>query len=229
MGDSMLRFADKAERDEIDAGKILLNNEMLSGYEILQLISDYKAENGITDDDIEGDPYAFNSEKFQEYIKNHLEKEITRNKLLKEASDIVNAVKESHKSELEEVKATPVERRSKLLRIRSRDDGEKEPTNSKNNPVKWASEDEIKEMVEEFKKLHKQQEDLMTQCIVGENLADSTFGWNIDLYLATEKVKRLLVDKILSEKYHQPRNAYMRQHFMEEYIREYNNVAVKEM
>lgn len=72
-------------------------------------------------------------------------------------------------------------------------------------------------MVEEFKKLHKQQEDLMMQCITGDGLADSTFGWNIDMYFATEKLKCVLVDKILSEKYHQAKARYMREQFMEEY------------
>lgn len=223
MGDAMLIGEDKDENPRINVGR-LLTNSLLDNSDILRLIQDYKVENGIADDDVESNPYAFNAEKFQEYIKSHLEEEITKHKLLKEAGEIVASIKAEHIEDLKDMTRERESSRSNLLRLKNRrDDCEKEATNSHGTPVKWSSKEEINEMVEEFKKLHKQQEDLMLQCITGDALADSTFGWNVDMYFATEKLKRVLVDKIISEKYHQPRSRYQRQNFMEEYTNEYNS------
>ena len=214
MGDS------KASDSRIDAGLLLTNNS-LDNFDILKLIQDYKIENGIANDDVESSPYAFDAEKFQEYIKSHLEEEITKHKLLKEASEIVASVKADH---LEDLKDMPQEKNS----FRSRDnlikDTKKEAVNSHGNPVKWASKEEIDKMIEEFKKLHKQQEDLMMQCINGESTADSTFNWSVDMYWATEKLKRALVDKILSEKFHDARVKNVT-NFMNEYSKQYNELA----
>lgn len=224
MGNAMFIGEDKAEDSRISAGRLLTNN-FLDNSDILRLIQDYKIENGIANDDVESNPYAFNAEKFQEYIKSHLEEEITKHKLLKEAGEIVASIKAEHLEDLKDM-AKEREEPSSIrgrLGLRNRRDIEREATNSHGNPVKWSSKEEIDKMVEEFKKLHKQQEDLMMQCITGDDLADSTFGWNIDMYFATEKLKRVLVDKILSEKYHQAKARYMREQFMEEYTKEYDS------
>ena len=110
------------------------------------------------------------------------------------------------------------------MSIKTLEDTKKEAVNSHGNPVKWASKEEIDKMIEEFKKLHKQQEDLMMQCINGESTADSTFNWSVDMYWATEKLKRALVDKILSEKFHDARIKNVT-NFMNEYTKQYNELA----
>ena len=214
MGDS------KTSDSRIDAGLLLTNNS-LDNFDILKLIQDYKIENGIANDDVENSPYAFNAEKFQEYIKSHLEEEITKHKLLKEASEIVASVKADH---IEDLKDMPQEKNSFRFRGNLIKDTKKEAVNSHGNPVKWASKEEIDKMIEEFKKLHKQQEDLMMQCINGESTADSTFNWSVDMYWATEKLKRALVDKILSEKFHDARVKNVT-NFMNEYSKQYNELA----
>lgn len=222
MGNAILMADSKASDSRIDAGLLLTNNS-LDNFDILKLIQDYKIENGIANDDVESSPYAFNAEKFQEYVKSHLEEEITKHKLLKEASEIINSVKADH---LEDLKDMPQEgslSRSRGLRLKTLEDTKKEAVNFHGNPVKWASKEEIDKMIEEFKKLHKQQEDLMMQCINGESTADSTFNWSIDMYWATEKLKRALVDKILSEKFHDARIKKVT-NFMDEYIKPYNDI-----
>ncbi len=220
MGDS------KASDSRINAGLLLTNNS-LDSFDILKLIQDYKIENGITNDDVESSPYAFNAEKFQEYVKSHLEEEITKHKLLKEASEIIDSVKADH---LEDLKDMPQEeslsRSRGHLRPKTLEDTKKEAVNSHGNPVKWASKEEIDKMIEEFKKLHKQQEDLMMQCINGESTADSTFNWSVDMYWATEKLKRALVDKILSEKFHDARVKNVT-NFMVEYSKQYDKIQAE--
>ena len=219
MGDS------KASDSRIDAGLLLTNNS-LDNFDILKLIQDYKIENGIANDDVESSPYAFNAEKFQEYVKSHLEEEITKHKLLKEASEIINSVKAGH---LEDLKDMPQEgslSRSRGLRLKTLEDTKKEAVNSHGNTVKWASKEEIDKMIEEFKKLHKQQEDLMMQCINGESTADSTFNWSVDMYWATEKLKRALVDKIISEKFHDARVKNVT-NFMVEYSKQYDKTLAE--
>lgn len=211
MGDS------KASDSRIDAGLLLTNNS-LDNFDILKLIQDYKIENGIANDDVESSPYAFNAEKFQEYIKSHLEEEITKHKLLKEASEIVASVRAGHQEDLKDM---PQEKNSFRSRGHLIENTKKEAVNSHGNPVKWASKEEIDKMIEEFKKLHKQQEDLMMQCINGESTADSTFNWSVDMYWATEKLKRALVDKILSEKFHDARIKNVI-NFMNEYTKQYD-------
>ena len=214
MGDS------KASDSRIDAGLLLANNS-LDNFDILKLIQDYKIENGIANDDVESSPYAFNAEKFQEYIKSHLEEEITKHKFLKEASEIVASVRADHQ---EDLKNMPQEKNSFRSRGHLIEATKKEAVNSHGNPVKWASKEEIDKMIEEFKKLHKQQEDLIMQCINGESTADSTFNWSVDMYWATEKLKRALVDKILSEKFHDARVKNVT-NFMNEYSKQYNELA----
>ena len=222
MGDS------KASDSRIDAGLLLTNNS-LDNFDILKLIQDYKIENGIANDDVESSPYAFNAEKFQEYVKSHLEEEITKHKLLKEASEIINSVKADHLEDLKDMpqEESPSRSRGHLnnlsLKTLKLENTKKEAVNSHGNPVKWASKEEIDKMIEEFKKLHKQQEDLMMQCINGESTADSTFNWPVDMYWATEKLKRALVDKILSEKFHDARIKKVT-NFMDEYIKQYNDI-----
>lgn len=217
MGDS------KASDSRIDAGLLLTNNS-LDNFDILKLIQDYKIENGIANDDVESSPYAFNAEKFQEYVKSHLEEEITKHKLLKEASEIVASVKADHLEDLKDMPQEGSSSRSRGLRLKTLENTKKEAVNSHGNPVKWASKEEIDKMIEEFKKLHKQQEDLMMQCINGESTADSTFNWSVDMYWATEKLKRALVDKILSEKFHDARVKNVT-NFMNEYSKQYNELA----
>lgn len=220
MGNAILMGDCKESDSRINAG-LLLTNSSLDNFDILKLIQDYKIENGITNDDVESSPYAFNAEKFQEYVKSHLEEEITKHKLLKEASEIINSVKAGH---LEDLKDMPQEKNSFRSRGNLIKDTKKEAVNSHGNPVKWASKEEIDKMIEEFKKLHKQQEDLMMQCINGESTADSTFNWSVDMYWATEKLKRALVDKILSEKFHDARVKNVT-NFMNEYSKQYNELA----
>lgn len=227
MGNAIFMGDSKASDSRIDAGLLLTNNS-LDNFDILKLIQDYKIENGIANDDIESSPYAFNAEKFQEYIKSHLEEEITKHKLLKEASEIVASVKADHLEDLKNMpqEESPSRSRGHLnnLRLKTLEDTKKEAVNSHGNPVKWASKEEIDKMIEEFKKLHKQQEDLMMQCINGESTADSTFNWSIDMYWATEKLKRALVDKIISEKFHDARVKNVT-NFMNEYSKQYNELA----
>lgn len=209
MGNAIL-MESKANDSRIDAGLLLTNNS-LDSFDILKLIQDYKIENGITNDDVESSPYAFNAEKFQEYVKSHLEEEITKHKLLKEASEIIDSVKADHLEDLKDMpqEESPSRSRGHLnnlnLKTLKLENTKKDAVNSHGNPVKWATKEEIDKMIEEFKKLHKQQEDLMMQCINGESTADSTFNWSVDMYWATEKLKRALVDKILSEKFHDAR------------------------
>lgn len=218
MGNAIL-MESKASDSRINAGLLLTNNS-LDSFDILKLIQDYKIENGITNDDVESSPYAFNAEKFQEYVKSHLEEEITKHKLLKEASEIIDSVKADH---LEDLKDMPQEESPSRSRGHL---NKKEAVNSHGNPVKWATKEEIDEMIEEFKKLHKQQEDLMLQCICGEFRADSSFNWSVDMYWATEKLKRALVDKILSEKFHDARIKNVT-NFMDEYTKHYNEVLAE--
>ena len=212
----------KESDSRINAGLLLTNNS-LDNFDILKLIQDYKIENGITNDDVESSPYAFNAEKFQEYVKSHLEEEITKHKLLKEASEIINSVKADHLEDLKDMPQEERPSRSRGLRLKILEDTKKKAVNSHGNTVKWASKEEIDKMIEEFKKLHKQQEDLMMQCINGESTADSTFNWSVDMYWATEKLKRALVDKILSEKFHDARIKNVT-NFMDEYIKQYNDI-----
>lgn len=225
MGNAIL-MESKASDSRINAGLLLTNNS-LDSFDILKLIQDYKIENGITNDDVESSPYAFNAEKFQEYVKSHLEEEITKHKLLKEASEIIDSVKADH---LEDLKDMPQEESSSRsrghLKLKTLEDTKKEAVNSHGNPVKWATKEEIDKMIEEFKKLHKQQEDLMLQCICGEFRADSSFNWSVDMYWATEKLKRALVDKILSEKFHDARIKNVT-NFMDEYTKHYNEVLAE--
>lgn len=225
MGNAIL-MESKASDSRINAGLLLTNNS-LDNFDILKLIQDYKIENGIANDDVESSPYAFNAEKFQEYVKSHLEEEITKHKLLKEASEIIDSVKADH---LEDLKDMPQEESSSRsrghLKLKTLEDTKKEAVNSHGNPVKWATKEEIDKMIEEFKKLHKQQEDLMMQCICGEFRADSSFNWSVDMYWATEKLKRALVDKILSEKFHDARIKNVT-NFMDEYTKHYNEVLAE--
>ena len=225
MGNAILMGDSEASDSRINAG-LLLTNSSLDNFDILKLIQDYKIENGIANDDVESSPYAFNAEKFQEYIKSHLEEEITKHKLLKEASEIINSVKADHLEDLKDMPQEERPSRSRGLRLKTLEDTKKEAVNSHGNPVKWATKEEIDKMIEEFKKLHKQQEDLMLQCINGESTADSTFNWSVDMYWATEKLKRALVDKILAEKFHDARikNAT---NFMDEYTKHYNEVLAE--
>lgn len=229
MGNAILMADSKASDSRINAGLLLTNNS-LDNFDILKLIQDYKIENGIANDDVESSPYAFNAEKFQEYIKSHLEEEITKHKLLKEASEIIDSVKADH---LEDLKDMPQEENSSRsrghlnnlnLKTLKLENTKKEAVNSHGNPVKWATKEEIDKMIEEFKKLHKQQEDLMLQCVNGESTADSTFNWSVDMYWATEKLKRALVDKIISEKFHDARIKNVT-NFMNEYTKQYNELA----
>ena len=222
MGNAILMGECKESESRINAGLLLTNNS-LDSFDILKLIQDYKIENGITDDDVESSPYAFNAEKFQEYVKSHLEEEITKHKLLKEASEIIDSVKADHLEDLKDMPQEENSSRSRGLRLKTLENTKKEAVNSHGNTVKWASKEEIDKMIEEFKKLHKQQEDLMMQCINGESTADSTFNWSVDMYWATEKLKRALVDKILSEKFHDARVKNVT-NFMNEYIKQYNDI-----
>ena len=223
MGNAILMGDSKASDSRIDAGLLLTDNS-LDNFDILKLIQDYKIENGIANDDVESSPYAFNAEKFQEYVKSHLEEEITKHKLLKEASEIINSVKADHLEDLKDIPKEERPSRSRGLRLKTLEDTKKEAVNSHGNPVKWATKEEIDKMIEEFKKLHKQQEDLMLQCINGESTADSTFNWSVDMYWATEKLKRALVDKILSEKFHDARIKNVT-NFMVEYTKQYDKIS----
>ena len=223
MGNAILMGDSEASNSRINAGLLLTDNS-LDNFDILKLIQDYKIENGIANDDVESSPYAFNAEKFQEYVKSHLEEEITKHKLLKEASEIINSVKADHLEDLKDMPQEERPSRSRGLRLKTLEDTKKETVNSHGNPVKWATKEEIDKMIEEFKKLHKQQEDLIMQCINGESTADSTFNWSVDMYWATEKLKRALVDKILSEKFHDARIKNVT-NFMDEYTKQYNKLA----
>lgn len=231
MGNAMLMGDSKASDSRIDAGLLLTNNS-LDNFDILKLIQDYKIENGIANDDVESSPYAFNAEKFQEYVKSHLEEEITKHKLLKEASEIIDSVKAGHLEDLKDMpqEENPSRSRGHLnnlsLKTLKLENTKKDAVNSHGNPVKWATKEEIDKMIEEFKKLHKQQEDLMLQCICGESSADSSFNWSIDMYWATEKLKRALVDKIISEKFHDARIKNTT-NFMDEYTKHYNEVLAE--
>lgn len=231
MGNAILMGDCKESDSRINAG-LLLTNSSLDNFDILKLIQDYKIENGITNDDVESSPYAFNAEKFQEYVKSHLEEEITKHKLLKEASEIINSVKADHLEDLKDMpqEESPSRSRGHLnnlsLKTLKLENTKKEAVNSHGNPVKWAPKEEIDKMIEEFKKLHKQQEDLMLQCINGESTADSTFNWSVDMYWATEKLKRALVDKIISEKFHDARIKNVT-NFMVEYTKQYDKTLAE--
>ena len=228
MGNAILMGECKESDSRINAGLLLTDNS-LDNFDILKLIQDYKIENGIANDDVESSPYAFNAEKFQEYVKSHLEEEITKHKLLKEASEIVASVKADHLEDLKDMpqEESPSRSRGHLnnlsLKTLKLENTKKEAVNSHGNTVKWATKEEIDKMIEEFKKLHKQQEDLMMQCINGESTADSTFNWSVDMYWATEKLKRALADKIISEKFHDARIKKVT-NFMDEYIKQYNDI-----
>ena len=178
MGNAILMGDSEASNSRINAGLLLTDNS-LDNFDILKLIQDYKIENGIANDDVESSPYAFNAEKFQEYVKSHLEEEITKHKLLKEASEIINSVKADHLEDLKDMPQEERPSRSRGLKLKTLEDTKKKTVNSHGNPVKWATKEEIDKMIEEFKKLHKQQEDLIMQCINGESTADSTFNWSV--------------------------------------------------
>ena len=225
MGNAILMGECKESDSRINAGLLLTDNS-LDNFDILKLIQDYKIENGIANDDVESSPYAFNAEKFQEYVKSHLEEEITKHKLLKEASEIINSVKADHLEDLKDMPQEERPSRSRGLRLKTLENTKKEAVNSHGNPVKWASKEEIDKMIEEFKKLHKQQEDLIMQCINGESTADSTFNWSVDMYWATEKLKRALVDKIISEKFHDARVKNVT-NFMVEYSKQYDKTLAE--
>ena len=225
MGNAILMGDCKESDSRINAG-LLLTNSSLDNFDILKLIQDYKIENGSTNDGVESSPYAFNAEKFQEYVKSHLEEEITKHKLLKEASEIIASVKADHLEDLKDMPQESPSRSRNSLRLKTLEDTKKEAVNSHGNPVKWATKEEIDKMVEEFKKLHKQQEDLMLQCINGESTADSTFNWSVDMYWATEKLKRALVDKIISEKFHDARIKNVT-NFMVEYTKQYDKTLAE--